>query len=791
MADPIKIEIDGHEFETQPGTMIIQVADEAGIDIPRFCYHKKLSIAANCRMCLVQVEKAPKPLPACATPVTDGMKVFTSSDYAEDAQKATMEFLLINHPLDCPICDQGGECPLQDQAVVYGNDVSRFAEKKRVVDDQDIGPLIATEMTRCIHCTRCVRFGQEVAGIMELGATGRGEHTQIGAYIGQTVDSELSGNAIDLCPVGALTSKPYRFSARAWELVNHDGISPHDCVGTNLNIQTLRNQVKRILPRDNEAINECWIADRDRYSYEALNSSERLTVPMIKHGGEWQETDWQSALNFAVEGLRGVIEKHGAGGIGALASPISTTEEFYLLQKLFRSLGSGNVDHRLRQIDFSDDENAPVFPGIEIPIAELETRKAILLIGSNIRKDQPLLGLRVRKAALKGAHIMAINPLDYQFHFKTSAKSIVASSQLIASLARVASSLAQSKSIDVPPEISTWVGDADVNHTETSIADTLTEQGGDALVLLGSVALQHPDFSTLKAISQWIVDTCGAKLGHLADANSAGACLAGCVPYRGALGSGEAVKGKSLDMMLDEPCKAYVLFGTEPELDCTRGLAASNALREAEFVVSISAFRGNMEFSDMLLPMTPFTETSGTFVNCEGKVQSFQAAVTPKGESRPGWKILRVLGNLFNCDGFDQVSSQDVLAEMQLTEQQPVSLRPQILKIPSPTATENSNGEVERIVDTPLYAVDPIVRRSAPLQATKDNPTVAMHINRESLTALNLPNDKATVSVNGHDVSLHTVEDDRVPAGSVYIPAGYADTRDLDGAPSVKVSNTS
>jgi len=672
MSDPIKVEIDGRELETQPGTMIIQVADDAGIDIPRFCYHKKLSIAANCRMCLVQVEKAPKPLPACATPVADGMKIFTHSDYAMDAQKATMEFLLINHPLDCPICDQGGECPLQDQAMAYGNDVSRFAEKKRVVDDQNIGPLIATEMTRCIHCTRCVRFGQEVAGIMELGATGRGEHMQIGAYIEQTVNSELSGNAVDLCPVGALTSKPYRFSARAWELVNHDSISPHDCVGANLVVQTLRNEVKRVLPRINEAINECWISDRDRYSYEGVNSDERLTVPMIRRDGEWQETDWQSALNFAVDGLRGVIEKHGAESIGALASPISTTEEFYLLQKLFRSLGSGNIDHRLRQKDFSDDDSAPVFPGLEIPIAELETRKAILLVGSNIRKDQPLLGLRVRKAALAGAKVMAINPLDYDFHFKISAKNIVSSSQLAASLARVATALAKSKNVDIPAEISAWADNQSANDIETAMANTLAEQGNDTVVLLGTVAHQHPDFAALKAISQWISDTCGAKLGVLAEANSAGAHLAGCIPQRGALGSKDAVKGNSANAMLDDSCNAFVLFGAEPELDCLRSAAARKAMNDADFVVSISAFHSNMDFSDVLLPTTPFTETSGTFVNCEGKVQSFQAAVTPKGEARPGWKILRVLGNLFECDGFDQVSSQDVLVEIGLEDQHAV-----------------------------------------------------------------------------------------------------------------------
>ncbi len=534
-SDTVTIEVDGRKLSARKGQMLIEVTDASGIYIPRFCYHNKLSIAANCRMCLVDVEKAPKPLPACATPVAEGMVVHTRSDRARTAQKSTMEFLLINHPLDCPVCDQGGECELQDLAVGYGKDVSRYAEAKRIVKDRDIGPLISTDMTRCIHCTRCVRFGQEVAGVMEFGGLGRGEHMEIRTFLDRSVDSELSGNVIDLCPVGALTSKPFRYTARPWELDDHASISPHDCVGANINVQVRRGTVMRVLPRDNEAVNECWLADRDRFSYEALKGEDRLRVPMIRRGTEWEETDWATAFEFTVAGLKKVLEEHGPESLGALASPISTLEEFYLLQKLVRALGSGNVDHRLRQTDFSDDAAAPLFPSLGRPIAELENLDGALLIGANPRKDQPLINLRLRKSALKGARVFAINPVDYDFSYRLAGKVIAGPAQMVRALAGVARALSALKKAEWPAAFAKHFRDVKPGVSEQAMAEAL-QQSSRASVLLGSFALSHPQAAALRSLAQYVADLCGAKLGQLPDANGAGAWLAGCVPHRGAAG---------------------------------------------------------------------------------------------------------------------------------------------------------------------------------------------------------------------------------------------------------------
>ncbi|MEO7107701.1 MAG: NADH-quinone oxidoreductase subunit NuoG, partial [Rhodoferax sp.] len=389
----IEIELDGKKVDIVEGSMIMHAAEKAGTYIPHFCYHKKLSIAANCRMCLVDVEKMPKPMPACATPVTQGMIVRTKSEKAIKAQKSVMEFLLINHPLDCPICDQGGECQLQDLAVGYGSSSSRYEEEKRVVFHKDIGPLISMEeMSRCIHCTRCVRFGQEIAGAMELGMSHRGEHAEIEAFVGLTVDSELSGNMIDICPVGALTSKPFRYSARTWELSRRKSVSPHDSTGTNLVIQVKNNTVMRVVPLENEAVNECWIADRDRFSYEALNSADRLTTPMLKQGGEWKSVDWQTALEYVAHGLQSIKASQGAASIGALVSPHSTLEELYLAGALVRGLGSENIDYRLRNADFANSHAGARHLGMAI--ADLNNLERVLVVGSNLRKDHPLFAQR-------------------------------------------------------------------------------------------------------------------------------------------------------------------------------------------------------------------------------------------------------------------------------------------------------------------------------------------------------------------------------------------------------------
>ncbi len=773
------IEIDGRKLEVEAGKMVIQAADEAGIYIPRFCYHAKLSVAANCRMCMVEVEKAPKPMPACATPITDGMKIFTSSPLAVEAQKGTMEFLLINHPLDCPVCDQGGECPLQDQAMGYGKDVSRFTENKRVVKDKDIGPLIATEMTRCIHCTRCVRFGQEIAGIMELGATGRGEHMEIGTYIGHTVDSELSGNMIDLCPVGALTDKPYRFTARAWELVAGFGVSPHDCVGSNLELHSLRNVVKRVIPVENDEINECWLSDRDRFSYQSLNSADRLLAPKIYEAGKWIETDWETALRYTAQGIRAVLQNHSAQQVGALVTPTATLEEFYLTQKLMRSLGCHNVDHRLRQSDFSDDDIAPLFPSLGSSIEQLEQAKAILLIGTNIRKDQPLLGLRVRKAYLRGARIVAINSIDYPFNFDLAGKAIVAPEQLPYVLARVVAAMDNG---GAPPQgLRAWVSDAPT-QTEREMAEILKQAGEDAHIILGLSAIAHPKFSVLRGLAQAIQARTGARFGILPEANSAGGWLAGCLPHRGPI-------GQDVGDMLRDPRKTYLLVGVEPEYDCLESRVAADAMISAEFVVRMTAF--DIEDSlpgDVLLPIAPFSETSGTYVNCEGRAQSATAVVPPKGEARPLWKVLRVVGNLLDQPGFEYMSSDDVRRELtwDLDDCGPNTAT---RRLSEPGKPANGKGiDVERVADVPLYRVDPYVRRAPALQAARDTPVPAAYMNAEQASELAVVNgDRIHAHMGESSVELDLIIDERVPTHSVYIPSGYPQTAPLGGVGMVRI----
>lgn len=788
----VTIEINGKRIEADEGSMVIQAADGAGIYIPRFCYHNKLSVAANCRMCLVEVEKAPKPVPACATPVVDGMKVFTRSPNAIAAQQATMEFLLINHPLDCPVCDQGGECDLQDIAVGYGGDVSHYREMKRVVKDKDLGPLIATEMTRCIHCTRCIRFGREIAGIMELGATGRGEHTKVGTYVERTVDSELSGNMIDLCPVGALTSKPFRFSARIWELTGVESVSPHDVVGSNLYLQTRRNKVMRVLPRENDEINETWLSDRDRYSYQALNGGGRLTKPMIRVNGRWQETDWSTALDFTVAGIAKVTQRHGAGRLGALASPNATLEEFYLLQKLMRGLGSHNVDHRLRQVDFNNDAEAPPFPWLGQSIKALEQRHAVLLVGSNIRKEQPLLGLRLRKAFLNGARLMAVNPVDYEFNFSLSNKIIVAPQEMLTALAKIATALGTRRGKALPAAVQSWLKGGYAGTPETAIAETLLEAGDGGCVVLGSFAASHPQYAGLHALAQIVAELSNARLGVLGEGNSAGAWLAGCVPHRGPVGTELGEAGRHVAGMIQEPLKGYLLLGLEPELDCLAGSTARVAMEAAEFIVMLSPFTtAARDYADVQLPLAPFSETSGTFVNCEGRAQRFCGAVEPLGDTRPGWKILRVLGNLLGLSGFDYASSAEVCNGVNWDGVTPSSRLKQWKLDAPPAGDKKSEINLERITEIPIYAVDPIVRRASALQQTADNPAPAARMNAAQARKFGLYEERAGLGVNVHKgeaiVTLGLVIDPRVPDGCTLIPAGYPETAALGGPGMVRV----
>ena len=643
----MKIQIDGQNIEAEVGEMLIAAT---GLHPPL------LRPSANCRMCLVEVEKA-----KCrrATPVQDPFEVGAGGPGGHP------RFLL-----DCPVCDQGGECPRT--AMGYGSDDSRFVERKRALPSHDIGPLVATEMTRCIHCTRCVRFGEEVAGVMEMGMPGRGEGAWIGTFLNRTVDSEVSGNMIDLCPVGALTSKPYRFAARAWELENHRGISPHDCVGANLNIQTLRGQVERVLPVDNPAVNECWLADRDRYSYEAVNSAQRLSVPMLRERGQWVEVAWEAALQHACDGIKAVIASDGAAALGALAGYTSTLEEYYLLQKLVRALGGNNVDHRLQQSDFRDDEVAPLFPASELPIDGFDALQAALLVGSNIRKEQPLLALRLRAATRRGARISTINPLAYRQNFEVE-NMISAGADMAAHLAGVATDIAKAAGTALPGEIEQWAKQPTADRQpRPGIAESLLAAGAEGAVIIGALAQQHGDAGVLKGIAQWICQTTGGRLVILAPGNSAAAWQAGCVPHRGVAGAalsgaaGAAGAGYNAAAMFDHPRRAYLLLATDPELDGINGKAAGDALKNAELVVSITAYKSAAALgcADVLLPMSAFTESAGTFVNCEGRIQQAEVAASPRGESRPAWKILRVLGNFLDLPGFDYVTLAQVSADV-------------------------------------------------------------------------------------------------------------------------------
>ncbi|HSH40864.1 MAG TPA: NADH-quinone oxidoreductase subunit NuoG [Arenicellales bacterium] len=771
-------EIDGKTLEAEDGTMIIKAADDAGIYIPRFCYHEKLSIAANCRMCLVEVEKAPKPLPACATPVAEGMKVHTASEYARKAQKSTMEFLLINHPLDCPVCDQGGECPLQDQAMAYGRSISRFTEGKRAVDESDIGPLIATEMTRCIHCTRCVRFGQELGGVMELGTVGRGERMEIRTFLDRSVDSELSGNVIDLCPVGALTSKPARFNSRSWELVNQDSIAVHDCLGSNTMTQSIRDTVKRVLPRTNESINECWLSDRDRFSYEALTSPDRLAFPMIRDNGEWRETDWETALRLTAERLQDVAARHGPDRIGGLAAPGSTVEEFYLFQQFMRALGSSNVDHRLRQRDFRNDDLAPDHPSLGLPIAEVENAEAILLIGSNVRKEQPLLGLRVHKAWKRGARVMAVNPMDYPFQFETAHRRIVPPGELAASLARITMQL---EAEGPAAELKHYAG-GDADEVERAIAAVLSETGGKACILVGDAALNSEDASILTTLAQSLGDASGASVGILPPANSVGGWLAGCVPHRGPGGEEPATDGLDARAMLENRLAAYLLLGNEPELDSGDPKAARDALAGAELVVAITPFdiRDTADV-DIMLPATPWTEMEGTFINIAGTPQTFNQVVAPLEEARPAWKILRVLGNFCELDGFDYLSISDVRARLPYAADNP-SWGWRRKRWNDRLSQPISNDiDLARLTDAPPLRIDGVVRRAESLQRTHDNPPPAANLNRAQAGRLGLVEGEIVHVHAGSDMTtLPVVFDPRVPDGCVYIPTGFPETAALD-----------
>ena len=701
----VELEIDGKKVEVPEGSMVIQAAHQVDRYVPHFCYHKKLSIAANCRMCLVDVEKMPKAVPACATPVSQGMIVRTKSDKAIKAQQSVMEFLLINHPLDCPICDQGGECQLQDLAVGYGKSSSRYSEEKRVVFHKNVGPLISMEeMSRCIHCTRCVRFGQEVAGVMELGMLGRGEHSEITSFVGKTVDSELSGNMIDLCPVGALTSKPFRYSARTWELSRRKSVSPHDSVGANLVVQVKNNRVMRVLPFENEAINECWISDKDRFSYEALNSPERLTRPMLKQNGQWIETDWQTALEYVVKGLKGISADHGANAIAALGSAHSTVEELFLLKQVAQAVGTPNVDFRLRQTDFTAAANGT--PWLGTSIANLSMVDSALVIGSSLRRDHPLFAARLRQAAKGGANITLLQATRDDALIPQAARIAAAPSAWLNELAGIAAAVSEAKGVALPEAFAGATATDAAKKTAAALG-----AGETRVVLLGNGAVQHPEFARIHAAAQWIAEATGATLGFLTEAaNTVGAHLVGALPGEGGLNARE---------VFEQPRKGYVLLNLEPEFDTANPAQALAALNQAEMVVVMSPFQTGAEYADVLLPIAPYTETAGTFVNAEGTVQMFNGVVRPLGDARPAWKVLRVLGNLLGASGFDYDTAEQVravaLGDGDLTPRLSNKTSASVARSNGAKAAE---GTFERIADVPIYHADQLVRRAQSLHLT-------------------------------------------------------------------------
>lgn len=776
--ETIKIIVDGKELEAKAGAMLIEVTDQVGIHIPRFCYHKKLTVSANCRMCLVEVEKAPKPMPACATPVADGMKVWTRSEKALTAQKDTMEFLLINHPLDCPICDQGGECELQDLSVAFGGSSSNYHEVKRVVVDKDIGELVSTELTRCIQCMRCVRFGEEIGGMRELGAMGRGDRVEIGTFVQKSLSSELSGNIIDICPVGALTAKPSRFTSRAWEMVQTAAISSHDCVGSNTYIHTFKKKLVRVVAGDNEAINECWISDRDRFSYQGIESKDRAEVPMIKQDGNWKRVSWEDALNAVVEKLKATHPEN----IGVLASPRATVEELYLLQKSMRALGVNSIDHRLRQTDFNQQESMGLFPWLGMSLSDIESQNAILLVGSNVRKEQPMINHRIRNAVnQQNAKVFTVNPRELDFNYAVELQLASDPLEMVNTLAAIAAASFKISKASIPAGLKDLLSAVKVTAESKALAKALND-AENAVVFLGNIAVQHPGYSTLRALSSVIADNTGATLGYFAEsANTVGAWLAGVVPHRTQAGGVVEEAGNNTTQMLDKGMNTFVLLDVEPSFDCDDATLANETMKSADCVISISPYLSGslLEQADIILPSAAYTETSGTYVNAEGVWQSFNAASQAYEEARPAWKILRVLGNVLGIDGFDYVSSVDVRDELKqaCNAVSDVSNSFEISGIYTTldklAVTENV---LQRIGEVAEFCGDPLVRRADALQKSASQQN-AIQINTAEITRLGLQvsldeNKLIDVKQGAETVSMPLILNDAIPDGCVLLASG-------------------
>ena len=758
--DLVNIEVDGVAMQVPKGAMIIHATDKARIPVPRFCYHEKLPIAANCRMCLVDVEKAPKPVPACATPVMEGMKIRTRSERALNSQRNVMEFLLINHPLDCPVCDQGGECELQDVAMGYGRSVSRFVERKRVVADEDIGPLIATDMTRCIHCTRCVRFMSEIAGTSELGGIGRGEATEIGTYIGKSIESELGGNIIDVCPVGALTNKPFRFKARAWELIARESIGYHDALGSNLFLHTRRGEVLRTVPRDNEAINENWLSDRDRYSHQGLVASDRATQPMVRGAdGELKPVSWEEAIRFVADGLKRVEQTHGGDQIAALVAPMASSEEGFLLAELLRGLGSSNIDHRLRVVDAGDRNAGAVF---ELPLAEIEKVGAVLLVGANPRLDQPLLGHRVRKAWKRGATVDAVNPLDFDFHFETRTARIVEPWAMLDELAAIAKAAVDAAGIGADAEVADWVANAKVEDAHRAIARRLADAPRSVL-LFGDFAVQHPAASVLRALARLVAKATSTAFNELAaGANGVGLARVGVVPGEGGAGAAQ---------ILAQPRKALITWHAGSQ-DTSRSKSYDAARSGADFHVYIGAYacNGVKRTAHAVLPIGLVPEIDGTYVNVDGVVQTVAAGAKLPGEARAGWRVLRALGEALGFSQFDFTELSEVRARIADCLVTPVPAAAGVTTPKMPTG-------LIRIATVPVYKSDAVVRRAPALQATPLSSKPQVALNPADFSAAGLTQGgQAKVSDGANTIDLAAVADARVPTGAAWIELGHAET---------------
>jgi len=785
--DLVNIEVDGIALQAPKGSMIIEATDKAGISIPRFCYHRKLSIAANCRMCLVDVEKAPKPMPACATPVMEGMKIFTQSRRAIDAQHGVMEFLLINHPLDCPICDQGGECELQDLAMGYGRSVSRFTERKRVVKDKNVGPLVQTDMTRCIHCTRCVRFLEEIAGSSEMGGSGRGDRLEIGTCVENSIDSELSGNIIDLCPVGALTNKPFRFAARAWELTAKPSVGVHDGVGSLLYHHVRAGKILRSVPRDNEATNETWLSDRDRYSHAGLYATDRVTQPLVKKSGQWQAVSWDEAIKAAAGILRAVADA-APEDLCALMSPGAATEEYFLAQRLVRGLGSHNIDHRLREQDFSDDESRPSSPAFAAKIAELGRSNAVLLLGCNPRHEAPIIGHRLRQAWRRGATLMSLNPLDWEFVFTTRQNIVVAPQFMVAELAAIAAALATKLSLKMPADIAGLAGTVKAQARHEDIAEALrTAERG--VLLLGQFAMSHHRASELRRLAGWIAASSGSALNLLPHgANSTGAWLAGAVPHRGPAGRSRG-RGMNKSEMIRSTGKTWLLWDLEPEFDIENPAAATAALKAAGHVLAVTSFATDSlkQLAEVILPLAPIAESEGSLVNLNGETIQFAAAGKPSGEARPGWKILRRLGDELGLEGFGQIDLADLQMHIQATLQAAGAAGADSASAATTgdarAAADDPGKALYRVGEVPMFSTDALCRRASALQQTKHALSDFVGLNPADAVRLRLKNgDAASIRQGEVSIQLEVRVSERVPQGAAWVRSATCSTRELGSA---------